>query len=243
MIKKKSKFIFLEKLLNPFNIYLKIQNIFNNFPNSSVIYKQSVGKYLIRHFFGYHGHLVNAKTGNIGSGWLHYSQIIALKPESILCIGSQNGFVPAICALACKDNNKGLVHFVDAGKKTGEKSNWGGVGFWKTKLAKNHFNVLGINKHLKLHVMTSKKFFNKYKNKKFEYIWIDGDHSFEGVNFDYSESYRRLISGGVIGLHDIALKGLFQGEEYGVHKLWKKIKNNKYKFINGNSSIGFVQKN
>ena len=54
--------------------------------------------------------------------------------------------------------------------------------------------------------------------KKIDFLFIDGDHSYEGVKKDF-ENYRPLVSnGGCIGLHDIASNKL------GVIDFWNEIK-------------------
>lgn len=55
---------------------------------------------------------------------------------------------------------------------------------------------------------------------KLDFLFIDGDHSYEGVKRDF-EMYSTLVKrGGVIVLHDIV-----PYSEYGVAKYWQEIKN------------------
>lgn len=206
------------------------------------LFKYSTTSFLIRHFFGYNGHQANAQSGNLGYGFLHYAFITALKPERILCIGSEQGFIPAICAMACKDTGHGHVDFVDAGKNFDEDNSWGGIGFWKQHDPRTHFSGLDLNKWISVHVMTSKKFAKKY-HYKYEYIFIDGDHSYEGVKFDYNTFWPRLASRGIMGFHDITLRGLHNQNEFGVWKLWEELKDkNKIYFVALDNSVGFIQK-
>lgn len=243
----KSKFIKYEKFINVFGLYNKFLQLFDKKiikkrAYQSDLYKYSTGVMLIKHFFGYNGHIADVKKGNIGYGFLHYAYITALKPEKILCIGSQQGFIPAICAMACKDNQKGSVDFVDAGKATNDKNSWGGEAFWANHDPKKHFSAFDLNKYIKTYVMTSQHFAKKYK-KKYEYIFIDADHSYQGVKNDFKLFWPRLTSGGIMGFHDITLKGLHNGSEYGVWKLWQELKKeNQFSFINGDNAIGFIQK-
>lgn len=211
---------------------------------SSDIYKFSTGKHLIKHFDGNMGHQAKKNSGDIGYGFLHYAFIRALKPSRVLCIGSRQGFIPAICALACKDNQKGHVDFVDAGKNQGDKKNWGGIGFWKKNDIREHFNVFGIETYLSLYIMTSKEFSKKYPKRKYEYMFIDGDHSYEGVKIDFETFWSKLATKGIMGFHDINLKGLSNNDEYGVWKLWEELKKkNQFSFIKGDNAVGYLQKN
>lgn len=55
-----------------------------------------------------------------------------------------------------------------------------------------------------------------------DFLFIDGDHSYEGVKLDF-EMYRGLVrSGGLIAFHDIAPNP--DVPEYGVAKFWQELK-------------------
>jgi hypothetical protein len=171
-------------------------------------------------------HNIDKATGNLGYGWIHYGLIRNLRPKRILVIGSQYGFIPAICALACRDEGLGVVDFVDAGydyTDERQKNQWGGVGFWKKVDIEKHFGAFNLNKHIRTHVMTSKKFFSRYPRRRWDYINIDGDHSYKGVKYDFENCWPRLKDKGYISLHDIYPKKL-DHLIYGVHRYWKEIK-------------------
>lgn len=56
-----------------------------------------------------------------------------------------------------------------------------------------------------------------------DYLFIDGDHSYEGVKSDFT-TYRRYVrKGGLIAFHDI-LGAHPKREELGVKKLWEELK-------------------
>lgn len=50
--------------------------------------------------------------------------------------------------------------------------------------------------HIKV---SSQEFFT---DKKFDFIFIDGDHSFEGVEFDFNKFFPNLKKDGIIAFHD-----------------------------------------
>lgn len=198
---------------------------------------------ILTHFGGSAGHGTDFQQGNLGLGLIHYSIVSSLRPERILCIGSEYGFVPAILALACKDQNFGHVDFVDAGKNSRDKNSWGGVGFWNQATAQKHFSSLGVEKFITCHVTTSEKFAKKFPNRKYEYIYLDGDHSYLGVKSDYQRFWPRLAVRGFFSFHDIFLQGLSHGEEFGVWKLWQEIKSpHKFSFKTADNALGFIQK-
>jgi cephalosporin hydroxylase len=64
-----------------------------------------------------------------------------------------------------------------------------------------------------------------FNGELIDFLFIDGDHSYEGVRRDY-EMYGSLVrKGGVIAFHDIA-----KNEEGGCYKFWNEIKNTKRAF-------------
>ena len=68
----------------------------------------------------------------------------------------------------------------------------------------------------------------KLKNKQIDLLFIDGDHTYEGVKKDF-EMYSPLVKkNGIIGFHDIVMTRLHSDVE--VNKFWNEIKENyKYK--------------
>jgi len=68
-------------------------------------------------------------------------------------------------------------------------------------------------------IKTVNKLSNILKHKKIDFIFIDGDHSYEGVKKDY-ENYKSFLSvGGIIAFHDI------KSRDFNVRKFWNEIKN------------------
>jgi len=74
---------------------------------------------------------------------------------------------------------------------------------------------------------------------KYDVIFIDGDHSYEGVKSDYINSIGLVNKGGIMIFHDIASIGA-----PGVVQFWNEVKN-KHKseeFIHGNTcGMGIIQ--
>lgn len=68
--------------------------------------------------------------------------------------------------------------------------------------------------------------FDKVKNicTSFDFIFIDGDHSYEGVKKDF-ELYKKLLSPrGYIGFHDIDANHVFKDNAGGeVYKFWQEL--------------------
>ena len=188
------------------------------------------------------GHRANVKKADLGYGFLHYGFIRTVKPIRILCIGSRHGYIPAILAQACKDNGLGHVDFVDPGYGRGDKNHWTGAGYWKTPKGKDSFRSYGLGRWITLYPLESKDFV-KVSNKVYQYIYIDGDHSYQGVLLDYKLFLPRLAKFGFMSFHDVGVKGRMPEGEYGVHKLWGKLeKDNSIVFPFSKSGLGIIQK-
>jgi len=206
-------------------------------------------KRFIKYFTkGDNWHHTDFKNGGLGYGWVHYSLIRLLNPKNVLCVGSKWGFIPAICALACCDNGKGVVDFVDAAYDIkdyeGPGEHWGGVGFWKKCDPEKYFGKFGLQKNISLLVMKSKEYADKNKSKKYGYVHIDGDHSYEGVKLDFELFWPRVEKGGFLAIHDIGSPDK-DGNVYGTRKFWEEIKRlGKYKLIEirENPGVGIIQK-
>ena len=200
---------------------------------------------LMKHFkVDQGGHQADIKNADLGYGWLHYGLIRQQKPKTLLCIGSRYGYIPAVMAQACKDNDIGKVDFVDAGYGENDKNHWTGKAYWKTKAGLDSFKNFNLQRYIKIFVQTTKQFKKKYPHKKYDYIYIDGDHSYEGVKFDYQEFWQNLNQNGYMIFHDICVKGILPEGEYGVWKLFNEIKKKKpYLTINHSySGLGIIQK-
>lgn len=190
-------------------------------------------------------HEIDIKTGNLGYGLIHYSVLRLLRPRRVLCIGSRLGFIPAICALACKDNHFGVVDFIDAGydQSANDLNHWGGVGLWKAINKDKYFGKFGLSQFMNLYVMTSNQYANTFPKRTYQYIHIDGDHSYAGVNNDYTTFFPRLKRGGFMAFHDIYTQNL-GGLEYGVGTFWKELcKKHTWKVeYDGKCGLGVIQK-
>jgi len=166
---------------------------------------------------------------NLGYAFIHYSLIRNQIPKKVLCIGSKYGYIPAICALACRDNNYGKVYFVDAGfdfESDDPNLSWGGIGTWKKVDPQKYFGRFGIEKFISLNVMLTEKFAKKKVNNNWDYLYLDGDHSYKGVKFDFKTFWPKLKKGGYCVFHDSNMKE--EGTDvYGVWKLIAEIKDRK----------------
>lgn len=179
---------------------------------------------LKKYFRGNTGHNFDlGHKGDLGYGLVHYALIRNLKPQRVLCIGSGYGFIPAICAQACKENSLGQVDFVDAGYGRKDKNNWGGTGFWRRINPEKYFARMGLSRWVSTYVMTSQDFIDLGPARKWGYIYVDANHSYKGVKSDYTNYWPRLEKGGYMVFHDILIKSGTSNLNYGVGRFWNEI--------------------
>ena len=168
------------------------------------------------------GHNSDFKSDNLGFGHIHYAMIRNIRPSNILVIGSQRGFVPAVCGIACRDNGFGVVDFVDAGKGLNDDNSWGGIGLWK-RVGQEYWKLLELENIITTHVMKIQDF---KTDVKYQYAYVDGDHSYEGVKYDY-KFCRRHMDEGYIVFHDVLIDKKNQYGQCGVKKFWNELKGEK----------------
>ncbi len=149
--------------------------------------------------------------------------------------------------MACKHNQKGIVDFVDAGYDVDQPDDkdvhWGGVGFWRTEQGKKHFNKFGLTSFIKMHIMTTQEFFEK-NDQLWGYSHLDGDHSYQGIKFDFEHTWPRLKRKGIIALHDVQTPDA-DGNQYGTRRFWQELQNDiEYDSLElpGICGLGFIQK-
>ena len=146
-----------------------------------------------------------------------------LQPKNLLEIGTANGGTLFLfCQIA---HPKAKIISIDLpGGKFG-----GGYPLWKVPLYKSF-----AKKKQKIYLLRADSHkpstFQKVKsilgNEKLDFLFIDGDHTYEGVKKDF-EMYSKLVERErIIALHDIVYHP--HVPECQVHKFWEKIKR-KYK--------------
>ena len=104
----------------------------------------------------------------------------------------------------------------------------GGFPKWKLPLYKSFASsnqkifFIRANSHDKKVLMQVKRIL---KGNKLDFLFIDGDHQYEGVKKDF-EMYSPLVKKeGYIGFHDIVFID-HPEDDYGVHEFWQQIKEN-----------------
>lgn len=173
----------------------------------------------------------NCKGGGLGFGLLHYALIRNLRPSNILCVGSTRGFIPACCALACKDVGAGKVDFVDA-----DDGSWGGSGIWKTA-GRDHWKPLGVEDWINLHVCRIEDF----EAGRYQYIYYDADHSYFGTKQHFELLWPHLDAGGIFAFHDVTTDRVCPSGKFGAMQFWQELEGEKLT-IERSSGLGIMRK-
>ncbi|MFH1822136.1 MAG: class I SAM-dependent methyltransferase [Patescibacteria group bacterium] len=141
-----------------------------------------------------------------------------LKPKNILEIGTANGgSLFLFCKLA--DQPAKIISLDLPWGKFG-----GGYPLWKIPLyqsfvnEKQNLHLLRANSHLEESVDRIKKILGE---EKLDFLFIDGDHTYEGVKRDFLMYSPLVRSGGIIAMHDITPH---LSIDVGVDKFWQEIK-------------------
>ena len=146
---------------------------------------------------------------HMGDGIMVYSIIQHMKAKNCVCIGSGGGFIPRIMTQARIDLHKQNIF-----EGNGD-FNWGDIGTTYVVDACN--GVGGPNDLDDEDSFYRKNFYPRFikstsvdayydffvrQDIKIDVLWIDGDHTYEGVKTDF-ELYSKILSdNGIIIIHD-----------------------------------------
>jgi len=155
------------------------------------------------------GHHEDRGTLNIGFGFLYYGLVRTLRPAHAVVIGSGFGFSVVCLALGLNDNGAGALSFVDPSYsllKHGPLQTVGGTSQWdEPAKVRAHFARFGVAERVEHFRMTSREFFEGCEARDLPPIdiaFIDGNHSFEDVRYDFIAAMRHMRRGSFLLLHD-----------------------------------------
>jgi predicted O-methyltransferase YrrM len=123
----------------------------------------------------------------------HFLFFMASKGGKVLEIGTGAGGSSLLMALAMQDANiPGEIHTIGWDPDEANMAN----------TRKRINNWPNLAKRIKMYEGKSADLAGKFPNGQFDFIYIDGDHSYEGVKADIKNYLPKLKPGGVIGFHD-----------------------------------------
>ncbi len=169
---------------------------------------------------------ISKRDLNIGFGFLYYGFTRAIRPKNICVIGSKAGFSVISFALGLKDNagsriknvscwdtelleenTFGKVFFIDPSysSERNDKNHWYGIGFWDdAENTERHWDKFGVKNFITHYKMTSSDFLQDPNcPNDIDILYIDGDHSFEGITHDFNKYYDHLSENAIILAHDV----------------------------------------
>jgi hypothetical protein len=155
------------------------------------------------------GHHSRPGNGNLGFGFLYYGLVRALRPRHILVIGSGHGFSVVCLALGLKDNRRGQLSFIDPSyslMKNGPFRTVGGQSKWDNpQKVKDHFARFGVEGLVAHYKLRSDQFFPDYGRlalPPIDLAFIDGNHAYKEVRYDFLEVHAKAAKNGYVFLHD-----------------------------------------
>lgn len=133
-----------------------------------------------------------------------YYLIRALRPRSVLEVGTHIGASTLYIARALKNSGDGSVTTVDIADVNAGDGAWRKVGL--PMPPRDFADKLGCRGLINFVTQTSLDFINK-TDKKYDFIFLDGDHGARTVYREVAAALRILNPGGAILLHDFYPEG------------------------------------
>lgn len=148
-----------------------------------------------------------------------YKRVQELKPKVVLEIGTcHGGSLYAWCQVA--DENATIISLDLPGGEYGGGYHPAREKFYKNFAQKNQtLHLLRGDSHQEA---AKKAVYEILAGREVDFLFIDGDHSYEGVKKDYEMYQAWVKKGGVIALHDIVERN--DDAKIEVSRFWKELK-------------------
>lgn len=139
-------------------------------------------------------------SGLKDSGWILFGLARAMKPDVCVEIGSARGWSACLVGRALAENGKGKLYAIDPHQPT----DWNDSKSVDTiEVMRQNLAMVGVEDYVEIVRKTSQEAAKGW-DKKIDLIFIDGDHSYEGVKSDWGLFYPHVKESGVILFHDTA---------------------------------------
>jgi predicted O-methyltransferase YrrM len=141
---------------------------------------------------------IDFNSGLGDSAWLLYGLARSIKPEVCVEIGSARGKSACFIGMALRENGLGKLYAIDPHTQT----NWNDANSVDTIQAiTRNVNDLGLKDYVEIVRTTSDEAARRW-HLPIDLLFIDGDHSYEGVRRDWEAFSRFLTEFGVAVFHD-----------------------------------------
>ena len=145
------------------------------------------------------------------------TEVRKLKPQTVLEIGTARGGTLFLWTRLAQPNATIVSIDLPGGKFGGGYKKWQAITYKRFAKGTQKIHLLRVDSHAQSTLEKTRQLFG---GKPIDLLFIDGDHSFEGVKKDW-EMYSPLVRpGGIVVFHDIA--GNYDDTQ--VKRLWDSIK-------------------
>jgi predicted O-methyltransferase YrrM len=132
------------------------------------------------------------------AAWLLYGLARSMKPEVCVEIGSARGKSACYIGLALKRNGRGKLYAIDPHTQT----NWNDLGTVDTlSIIRKHLRKARVADYVEIVRKTSAEAAAGW-SAQIDMLFIDGDHTYEGVKADWERFSRFMNPFGIVVFHD-----------------------------------------
>ena len=126
-------------------------------------------------------HEIDFNSGLGDSAFLLHGLVISAKPRVVVEIGSARGRSTCFMGMALKNNGSGRLYAIDPHTRT----TWNDLDSSDTfEFLKSNVNKLGLQQYVEILRNTSEEIARNW-DRTIDILFIDGDHSYEGVKRDW----------------------------------------------------------
>jgi predicted O-methyltransferase YrrM len=141
---------------------------------------------------------INWNSGLGHSAWILYSLVRAKKPQVCVEIGSARGRSASFIGLALRDNGKGMLYAIDPHLQTP----WNDPDSRDTFIEmRKNLAAVGVQGFVRVIRDWSGAVASSW-NRPIDILFIDGDHSYEGVKRDWEAFLPHMAPFGIVVFHD-----------------------------------------
>lgn len=136
-------------------------------------------------------------TGLGGSAWMLHGLVRSLRPNVCVEIGSATGWSTCHIGLALRENFQGRLYAIDPHSPTA----WNDPTVDSFDVLRRNLRRCGVERYVEILRATSDVAAREWQ-QPIDFLFIDGDHSYEGVKRDWELFSPHLTPFGVAAFHD-----------------------------------------